>query len=187
MNTTTINDNRIGVFINSNKFRPSQPDLTSEFQAFGKPFQIAFWEQTTQDGKRTYYSGTLTLQDNKAPQYWKLKLYEFRKADPEDPNEPDYRAKDSITLGEQRYYIYGFWRTDPGQEIWLELEFTSDQRREGPSPEAQKFRESLLEKFGKNKTLSLPERSEQPPTKEPLFSDSSADAALDAEPDDIPF
>jgi hypothetical protein len=88
-------------------------------------------------------------------------------------------------MGCEHYYLYGFWRRSPESDIWLELEFSQSQRLQAPSPEAEKFRASLLEKFGKYRPLTLTDSTTRKP--EGAKCGFNFDQTNESEPDDIPF
>jgi hypothetical protein len=175
----TIENAKINVYINPAKFKATQPDLTAEFFLAERRLSIALWEQTTQDGERTYYSGLISERGVSSPAVTKVKLYQFAQRRGTDP---DYRGKEPISLGGQHYYLYGFWRRSPKGEgdIWLELEFTQSQRTQAPSPEAEKFRAQLLKKFGQTLPLTLTDSTPQKP--EPAKRGFNFD-----QPNNIPF
>jgi hypothetical protein len=81
---------------NPNKVDVMQPDLLGSCMLDGTAISLALWNTETRDGQRIYYS--LTMHDTvKKKQAWqegrknieplhKLKLYEFRKGHPSDPD-----------------------------------------------------------------------------------------------------
>jgi hypothetical protein len=85
--------------VNENKYFDTAPDLIAFIELEKKPLELAIWTRRTRDGSKIYHSASLSepFCKGQKPQVFVkgVKLYEFRRTAPTDP---DFQSKERFKL-----------------------------------------------------------------------------------------
>ena len=125
MKPMTDNVITCSLFPNSNKAHEMHPDLRGKLQLGLQTLDVALWTRTTKDRRRIYHSATITPGWKKGdpttvPLVKGLKLYEFRKRQPGDP---DFQAPETCNIS-GKDYTAALWVEVGTPEDIEDLKFT---------------------------------------------------------------
>lgn len=134
---------RASLSINQEKIRVDHPDIVGSITLEPESYSIGLWHQTTKDGAREYYSGVMQLIGDRS-QRFKIKLYEMRKA---VPNDPEYHTPSSTQIGPHSLYGYLWIRPSKNGEIAIGIELRETPRLQKLTDQAEEFRAHLRSKF----------------------------------------
>jgi hypothetical protein len=134
------------LYFNYSKMRGNQPDITGKLVIDETRWRIALWSQETKDGARDYFSGNMAQDGAKTNPRFKLKLYQFAKAKPDDP---DYHDA-NFDLGGTPLFGYLWIRRAKG-DLDVIFELSDKAREQKPSELASAFKARMAERFSKPK------------------------------------
>jgi hypothetical protein len=134
------------LYFNAAKQRADQPDLTGKLDIDKTRWRLALWQQETKDGTRDYFSGSMSEDGSKSNPRFKLKLYQFAKNKPDDP---DYHDQ-SFALDDVPWVAYLWIQQRKGtHDIDVVFELSDEAREQKPSELAQEFKQRMAERFSK--------------------------------------